>query len=190
MRRRSRRSWSGRWFWWRGKVLFRSCCVAESSMAAGVDAIAAGDVASMACSGVEVGGATASATPRRRFLVAGRVFVTAYFLRSGTPRQKAPRPVSQVPPRDRDPAQNSALTPALQRPLATRAVRRSLRRVARRAASRVVVVQPKRLLPAGCPEIACPSPGLGPHTTRPPRGGNDQPPWAARAVERAASPSS
>ena len=69
----------------------RSACVADSSMAAGVDAIAAGDVASMACSGVEVEGANASATARRRFIVVGRVFVTAYFRRSRHASADPPR---------------------------------------------------------------------------------------------------
>ncbi len=58
----------------------------------------------MACSGVEVEGATASATARRRFIVAGRAFHHTGILPSKQTRLgRSPQPVSHVRPVDRRP---------------------------------------------------------------------------------------
>ena len=68
----------------------------------------------MACSGVEVEGATASATARRRFIVAGRAFHNGILPSKQNRLGRCPRTVRTVPRRFVGPAQNSAqpLTPA------------------------------------------------------------------------------
>ena len=90
----------------------------------------------MACSGVEVEGATASATARRRFIVAGRAFHHNGTLPSKQNRLgRSPRTVRTVPRRFVGPAQNSA-QPASLTPAGSPAACGEAARLARRLASR------------------------------------------------------